>query len=135
MKIGELARASGTTVETVRFYEHEGLLPSPARSNGNYRIYAPEHLERVAFIRHCRSLDMTLDEVRVLLNAKDAPNQDCGEVNVLLDSHIAHVAHRIRELQALERDLKQLRGQCGRARVARDCGILDGLVKTIRHAA
>ncbi|MCV6070998.1 MerR family transcriptional regulator, partial [Escherichia coli] len=67
MKIGELAQTAGTGVETVRFYEREGLLPLPARSSGNYRVYNGEHVDRLAFIRHCRSLDMTLDEIRVLL--------------------------------------------------------------------
>jgi DNA-binding transcriptional MerR regulator len=71
MRIGELAQASGTPVETIRFYEREGLLPTAARTEGNYRIYTPHHAERLAFIRQCRSLDMTLDEVRVLLRFKD----------------------------------------------------------------
>ena len=92
MRIGELAQASGTPVETIRFYEREGLLPTAARTEGNYRIYTPHHAERLAFIRQCRSLDMTLDEVRVLLRFKDQPTADCGEVNSLLDEHIGHVA-------------------------------------------
>ncbi|USE81788.1 Cd(II)/Pb(II)-responsive transcriptional regulator (plasmid) [Cupriavidus gilardii] len=130
MKIGKLAQTAGTTVETIRFYEHEGLLPAPARSSGNYRLYASQHLERLAFIRHCRSLDMTLNEIRSLLRLKGAPHEDCGEVNVLLEGHIRHVARRIQELMALERDLKQLRSQCGLSREAKDCGILEGLTKT-----
>lgn len=134
MKIGELAQATATGVETIRFYEREGLLPSPARSSGNYRIYAPEHLKRLAFVRQCRSLDMTLDEVRVLLRFKDAPQADCGDVNGLLEAHIAHVAYRIRELKALEHGLKGLRGQCGRSGQAKDCGILEGLAKTVTTA-
>lgn len=134
MKIGQLAQAAGTTVHTIRFYEQKGLLPAPARSCGNFRIYASEHVERLAFVRHCRSLDMTLDEIRVLLRFRDVPQDDCGEVNVLLDVHIAHVEHRVQELMALERDLKQLRGQCGHSREARDCGILEGLAKTAHKA-
>jgi Cd(II)/Pb(II)-responsive transcriptional regulator len=134
MKIGELAQATATGVETIRFYEREELLPSPARSSGNYRVYAPEHLERLAFIRQCRSLDMTLDEIRVLLRFKDAPQADCDDVNGLLEAHIAHVAYRVRELKALEHGLKQLRGQCGLSRQAKDCGILEGLAKTVTTA-
>jgi len=98
MKIGELALAAQTQVETIRYYEREGLLPQAPRSEGNYRIYGPEHVERLAFVRHCRSLDMTLDEIRVLLRFKDEPQAECGEVNALLDEHIGHVATRIREL-------------------------------------
>jgi Cd(II)/Pb(II)-responsive transcriptional regulator len=134
MKIGVLAQATATGVETIRFYEREGLLPTPPRSSGNYRVYASEHLERLAFIRQCRSLDMTLDEVRTLLRFKDAPQADCNDVNALLEAHIAHVAYRIRELKALERGLMELRGQCGRSRQAKDCGILGGLAKTVTTA-
>lgn len=135
MKIGELAQATGTDIQTIRFYEREGLLPAPARTAGNYRDYAEEHVERLAFIRHCRSLDMALSEIRVLLRFKDMPDEECGEVNSLLDAHIGHVAQRIRELKALERELKQLRGLCGRSTKVKDCGILDGLARTAQQPA
>jgi Cd(II)/Pb(II)-responsive transcriptional regulator len=134
LKIGELAAATATGVETIRFYEREALLPAPARTAGNYRIYDDEHIDRLAFIRHCRTLDMTLDEIRVLLRFKDAPHEECGEVDRLLDAHIGHVAHRIRELKTLERDLKALRGMCGRAQAAKDCGILEELTRTAKAA-
>ena len=112
MRIGELADATQTTVETIRFYEREGLLPAPARSTGNYRQYTPVHAERLAFIRHCRNLDMTMDEIRQLLRFRDAPEGDCGQVDALLDEHIEHVAQRIRELRKLERELRMLRARC-----------------------
>lgn len=127
VKIGELATATQTQVETIRYYEREGLLPQAPRSEGNYRIYGPEHVERLGFIRHCRSLDMTLDEIRALLRFKDSPSEDCGDVNALLDEHIGHVAARIRELRALEKQLKGLREQCVVAQDAGHCGILGGL--------
>ena len=125
MKIGELAKVTQTQVETIRFYEREGLLGEPPRSKGNYRLYKPEHLERPAFIRHCRSLDMTLDEIRVLLRFQDAPRANCHAVNHVLDEHIEHVARRIRELKRLQQELKALRNECDGA--AAECGILDGL--------
>jgi Cd(II)/Pb(II)-responsive transcriptional regulator len=134
LKIGELARATGTDIQTIRFYEREGLLKAPSRTSGNYRDYASEHVDRLAFIRHCRSLDMALSEVRVLLRFKDEPDEDCGEVNGLLDEHIEHVATRIRELKALEQELKTLRSRCGLAREAKDCGILEGLSQGVRCA-
>jgi Cd(II)/Pb(II)-responsive transcriptional regulator len=130
MKIGELALAAQTQVETVRYYEREGLLPQAPRSEGNYRIYGAEHVERLAFVRHCRSLDMTLDEIRVLLQFKDEPHAECGAVNALLDEHIGHVATRIRELRQLERQLKALREQCAGIQTAAQCGILDGLARS-----
>lgn len=129
MKIGELATATETAVETIRFYEREGLLPPPARTQGNFRIYELPHLERLQFIRYCRSLDMSLEEVRVLLGFKDRPAQDCGDVNALIDEHIGHVSRRIRELKSLQRELKELRRRCGAARSADQCGILSGLAQ------
>lgn len=127
MKIGELSAETGTAIETIRFYEREGLLPAPSRTSGNFRIYDDSHVERLAFIRHCRSLDMALTEIRLLLGFKDAPNEDCGEVNALLDEHIGHVATRIKELRALERQLKDLRRECSDGRAGLECGILSGL--------
>ena len=127
MKIGALADATGTPVETIRFYEREGLLPPPARADNNYRMYLPAHVERLAFIRQCRNLDMTLDEVRALIALRESPAQDCGDVNALLDEHIGHVAQRIRELRALEKDLKALRARCTAPHALADCGILNGL--------
>lgn len=127
MKIGELSAASSTHIETVRYYEREGLLPAPARSQGNLRIYEVQHLERLQFIRYCRSLDMSLDEVRVLLRFKDDPAAECGDVNALLDEHIGHVSKRVKELRSLERQLKELRKCCSAERTADQCGILAGL--------
>ena len=124
MRIGELATSTETPVETIRYYEREGLLTAPARSEGNYRIYGAAHQERLSFIRHCRSLDMTLEEIRALLRFRDAPEENCAGVNTLLDEHIGHVERRIGELVALEKQLRRLRAQCRKAETAGKCGIL-----------
>ena len=129
MKIGELSRAAATPVETIRYYEREGLLPEPPRTENNYRVYGQDQLERLAFIRHCRTLDMTLDEIRVLLRFKDAPTEDCGAVNRLLDEHLGHVEARIHELRTLRRQLLNLREQCLDVTSAADCGILTGIAR------
>ncbi len=112
MKIGELAQATGTQAETIRYYEREGLLPNSTRTQSNYRIYSERHVERLLFIRRCRTLDMTLNEIRSLLRFNDAEEDNCTEVNALLDEHIGHVADRIRELKKLEKQLKDLRKYC-----------------------
>lgn len=127
LKIGELAKHTGSQIETIRYYEREGLLLAPARSEGNYRLYGPSHVERLQFIRHCRSLDMTLEEIRSLLAFRDAPEESCSAVNDLLDKHIDHVATRIKELQALQKQLKALRGLCHTAQAVKDCEILHTL--------
>lgn len=125
MRISELAKLTQVPVETIRFYEREGLLRHPPRTAGNYRVYAEEHLERLSFIRHCRSLDMTLDEIRALSRFEDAPRDNCQKVNEVLDKHIEQVARRLRDLKQLQRKLTALREQC--QGVAADCTILDGL--------
>ena len=127
MKIGELAKATDTSVGNIRFYEREALLPAPQRSENNYRSYGDEHIERLTFIRHCRSLDMALGEIRSLLRYKETPQENCEGVNELLDEHIGHVAERIRELRSLEKQLKALRAQCAEPNDAGCCGILKEL--------
>ena len=135
MKIGELASRTNTQVETIRFYERENLLAAPGRSESNYRIYGANHVERLSFIRHCRGLDMTLDEIRVLLRFKDAPTENCLEVNELLDEHIDHVAARIKELLHLETQLKKLRETCWVGQDAQHCGILNELTEIAKMPA
>ena len=129
MKIGELAKQTGCPVETIRYYEREGLLTPTARTEGNYRIYTEADVERLSFIRDCRSLDMTLDEIDKLLSFRDAPERYCTDVNELLDEHIGHVAQRIAELRLLEQKLGKLRRLCKKTQKAKHCGILKRLGK------
>jgi Cd(II)/Pb(II)-responsive transcriptional regulator len=127
MKIGELANAAKCSVETIRFYESTGLLPKAGRGANNYRLYHAEHEERLRFIRNCRALDMSHEEVRILLAEMDGAATDCGSVNAVLDEHIQHVAARIRELQRLKGQLTALRGQCQSRSKVGDCRIVKGL--------
>ena len=129
MRIGELGKKADCLVQTVRFYESEGLLPEPARSEGNFRLYDEVHLQRLLFIRRCRAKDMTLDEIRQLLNLRDRPELGCGEVNALVDAHIAQVRTKMKELRALERELMDLRRSCDSARTSREFGILNSLAE------
>jgi Cd(II)/Pb(II)-responsive transcriptional regulator len=135
MKIGDLAKQAGCGVETVRYYEREGLLPEPARSEGNYRLYGEAHVERLTFIRNCRALDMTHEEIRALLKFKDRGGQDCGDVDALLEAHIVHVAKRIDELQRLEAQLQALRDSCEQRQAVETCGILLGLTESTSSLA
>ncbi|MEY2336452.1 Cd(II)/Pb(II)-responsive transcriptional regulator [Acidithiobacillus ferrianus] len=127
MKIGELAQAAQCTVETVRYYEKEGLLEEPARTSANYRSYGAAHVERLRFIRNCRALDMTHGEIRALLVLMEQPARDCSGVNQLLDEHIAHVDTRIAELTQLKQQLDELRRRCQHEQAMNACGILKGL--------
>jgi len=127
MNIGELAKQAGCPVETVRYYEREGLLAEPERSPSGYRRYRAEHLEELHFIRHCRSLDMSLAEIRCLLDFRHHPERRCGEIDALLDRHIAQLHERLAQLQRLEVQLSALRERCGLDRPAAECGILQSL--------
>src|SRR5690625_3674466 len=135
IKIGQLAKRTGFTVETIRYYEKEGLLPEPARSHGNYRLYGDEHIERLRFIRHCRTLDMALSEVRILLQHRDTPYEDCGDVNALLDEHIQAVEVRMRELAQLKQHLTVLRQKCSDRAPTTSCGILRALADQSCHTS
>jgi len=134
MKIGELAAQSGCDVQTVRFYEREGLLEAPERDVSGYRRYASRHLERVQFIRHCRSLDVPLSEVRQLLTFAAAPDQSCSQVNALLDDHIAQVQRRRKALAALEKQLVALRKRCD-GDSSHSCAILESFMSAAEEHA
>ncbi len=127
MRIGELARSAQTPVDTIRFYERVGLLPNPARTASNYRSYSSVHAERLAFVRRCRDLDMSLHEIRMLLQLCDEPQRGCNAVNDVLEKHIVQVESRISELQCLARELRQLRTLCRAPAKAKYCEVLKVL--------
>ncbi len=102
MKIGQLASATETSVETIRFYEAQGLLPRPHRAENNYRVYEDAHVEQF----------------------RDQPAKDCHPVDAIVEEHIAHVGQRIRELRSLERELKAIRALCRGPESVHGCGIL-----------
>lgn len=126
MKIGELARSTGTKVETIRFYEKVGLLPAPDRTEGNYRDYSQSHLARLSFVRRARDLGFTLDQVRALLTLADDRDQPCSAVDVVAREHLGQIDQKIADLQALRRELGGLISQCGQGAIS-DCRIIEAL--------
>lgn len=127
MRIGEVAEVAGCRTQTVRYYEREGLLPEPSRNEANYRIYDTDHVERLTFIRHCRALDMSLEEVRTVLAVYDNPGAPCGDVTSLVERNLEHVESRIRELKRLRHTLMSLRERCDGDACGGNCGILSEL--------
>ena len=126
MTIGDLAAATDTRVETVRWYEKVKLLPAPARSAGNYRLYGPGHLRRLRFIRRGRDLGFTLDQIRELLALSDQRDRSCADVDVIARAHLAEVERKLSDLTRLARELRDVIGQCGCGSVA-DCRIIESL--------
>ena len=112
MKIGQLANIVGCTVEAVRFYEKQGLIEPAKRTSGNFRVYTEEHLKQLSFICYCRSLDISLKEIKMLLNPQCGNKEQEREINKLLDRHIREVSKRIHELAHLRIRLIQLTGKC-----------------------
>lgn len=124
--IGTLARHTGTTVETIRYYERLGLWAASARSAGGYRLYGPEHLKRLSFIRRARALGFSIDEVRTLLRLADERRRPCAEVRVVAEEHLADVRTKIADLRAMERVLKETVARCAAGRGSH-CAVIDAL--------
>jgi len=126
MKIGELSKATGTKVETVRYYERIGLLPSPPRTSSNYRSYGPDERQRLAFIRHSRELGFTIEEVRSLLDLSDHPERDCAAADQIASHHLEQVEAKIAQLATLRDELDRIIGRC-RGGLAAECRVIEAL--------
>ncbi|MFW5331104.1 Cd(II)/Pb(II)-responsive transcriptional regulator [Hydrogenophaga sp. ZJX-1] len=111
-RIGEAARQSGVSTANIRYYEREGLLQPQARAGNDYRLYSESDIHRLRFVRQCRAMDMSLDEVRTLLGLDLNNKADCATASGALDEHLGHVRQRLTELRALEKDLLALRKRC-----------------------
>lgn len=128
MKISDLSRATGVDVETIRYYEKAGLLPAPARQANGYRSYGEAQLERLAFVRHCRALDIPLADVKRLLDFVGGAPDDRGDIDALIQAQLQRVRARLKSLRALERQLAALRDSCDADHARHECGILHELV-------
>jgi Cd(II)/Pb(II)-responsive transcriptional regulator len=131
MRIGELSHKAGVDVQTIRYYEREGLLDAPERTGSGYRAYGPEHLERLNFVRHCRSLDMPLAEIKRLIDLSRNTRVSCDDVNTLVRTHLGRIQAKRKSLENLEKQLTVLSAQCASGHRVADCGILEELI----HAA
>jgi Cd(II)/Pb(II)-responsive transcriptional regulator len=129
MRIGELAKRSDCDVETVRFYEREGLLDMPAREANGYRRYSEAQLVQLNFIRHCRSLGMGLPDVRTLRGFQAKPELACDAINQLIDGQIQRIHQQVESLRLLEQQLQILRDTCHANRKASECGIMLNLAQ------
>ena len=132
LMIGQLARRTGTKVETIRFYEKNGLLPAPSRTDGNYRAYEPGHLSRLSFIRRARELGFSLDQIREFLKLADDRSQSCAAVDAIAREHRKEVERNIEDLTALKSELDRMIDQCGCGLVA-DCRIIESLSPPARN--
>ncbi|HEY4664311.1 MAG TPA: MerR family transcriptional regulator [Comamonas sp.] len=112
LRIGEAANRSGVSAANIRYYEKEGLLEPALRQENDYRLYSDADLHRLRFIRMCRAMDMSLDEVRTLLALDWQNSEDCHAATATINAHLQHVRQRLKELRLLERELLALRSLC-----------------------
>jgi len=124
--IGELARRTGTKVETVRYYEKIGLLAPPGRTQGNYRIYSEADLARLSFIRRTRDLGFSIDQIRMLLSLSDDASRDCATVDAIASAHLAEIERKLIDLASLRREIAALVASC-EGGIVGECRILEAL--------
>lgn len=126
LSIGDIAERTGTTVETIRYYEKVGLLPRVERTSGNQRAYTQAHADRLAFIRHSREFGFPLEAVRTLLSLADTPGCPCDQADAIAREHLEAVRRRMARLKALETELARIVEDCRHGRVA-ECRVIEVL--------
>jgi DNA-binding transcriptional MerR regulator len=125
--IGKLAVETGVKVVTIRYYEKIGLMPAAPRTDGNYRMYGLEHRRRLHFIRRCRGLGFTLDQVRDLLRLSSEKTQACAEVDRIAEQHRRTVEEKLADLTRLASELRRLSACCRGKGLIADCRIIEAL--------
>lgn len=127
MTIGQMARSAGASVETIRFYEREGLLEHPARSASGYRNYPPEAVARLRMIRQAKELGFSLNEIKELLALRVAPGKSCSDVRARAERKIADIDQRIAALKRMKAALARLAAACAGRGPTSECPILEAL--------
>ena len=126
--IGALSKRTGCNIETIRYYEKIGLLPAPPRSSGRRRLYTDTHRKRLTFIRRCRQLGFSLDEIRELLDLVDGGSYTCNEVRELTLNHADEVKRKITDLRRMEKVLRDITSKCSGGKVP-ECPIIEALFR------
>jgi len=132
LSIGELAKETGVKIVTIRYYEQIGVLPRPARTDANYRAYSPEHAQRLRFIRRCRDLDFSLDQVRDLLRLSAGNAPSCTEVCRIAERHLEVIESKLADLNRLASELRRISASCNGSRPMAECRIMEALSNEFR---
>jgi len=125
-RIGWLSRQSGVNIETIRYYEREGLLAKPPRTKSGYRSYGPSDARRLGFVRRTRALGFSLDDVRRLLRLADQKARSCRSVHGLATAHLTDIRAKIADLRTMESVLEAMVQECAEGTMP-DCPLLDAL--------
>ena len=127
MTIGQVARASGTSIQTLRYYERERLLQAQARKPSGYRVYRPEAVARLRFIRRAKALGFSLAEIRELLRLQDEKPGNRAKVKAVADNKIAELDQKIRDLRRMRTVLAHLSEECSGSGPVHGCPIVEAL--------
>lgn len=128
--IGAMSRETGVNIETIRYYERIEIMPKPDRTEGGNRQYNHGQLKRLFFIKRCRELGFSIEEIRALLRMTDTQVFTCGEVHAMTVEHLSTVKKKINDLRRLEKALKSMADECGRGDVP-DCPIIETLFNVV----
>ena len=130
MRIGELAQATGTKAETIRYYEREGILPAADRTDSNYRDYSNDHLATLTFVRRARELGFSMAQVRELLALSDHDDKPCEHIDQLVQRQMVEVERKIADLSTLRDELGQMLQSCQADRIG-ECRIVESLARPL----
>jgi len=125
MSIGELARRVGVAGSTLRYYERRGLLRPDGRTSANYRVYGPESLERLQFIRAAQAGGLSLEDIHTLLGFSDGHVAACEEVLAVIESRLGHVKRQVDDLRTVQSALERLREACSSAENSDECPAME----------
>ena len=129
MKIGEIAKRSGTGIETIRYYEREGLLQEPERRPSGYRQYEESTVDRLEYIRRAKELGFTLAEIRELLELSFSAHQGCDHIRQLAETKMMDIEKKIRNLHKMRRSLANMLAKCRKKKSADDCPLVHDTKK------
>lgn len=127
MTIGKVAKGADVGIETVRFYEREGLIEKPPRRDSGYRAYPADTVDRVRFIKRAKELGFSLKEIKDLMALRIAPGTTCGQIKKRAEAKIEDIEDKISSLQRMKQALRKLTAACGGKGSVSECPILDAL--------
>jgi MerR family mercuric resistance operon transcriptional regulator len=127
LTIGQLAERGGVNLETIRYYEREGLIPPPPRKSSGHRAYSASAVRRLRFIKRAQELGFSLSEIRELLHLKIDPDQLCTDVVTQIDAKTREVEEKTRHLKAIKRTLLRMKDSCDGHCAVSECPILESL--------
>jgi DNA-binding transcriptional MerR regulator len=127
LTIGQLSKKAGVKVVTIRYYEGLKLMPAPPWTQANYRLYDRQQLQRLRFIRRCRDLGFTLDQIGELLNLSTQSTKKCSRVDRITEEHLKEIESKVADLRRLAAELRRIKNCCPGKRLIADCRILEAL--------